>query len=89
LEDIMKIAIFAAALATAALTMPAPGHAAEYKWCAQYGGRDGGGGRNCGFSTLAQCRATVSGIGGYCEVNPRYAGNQRRTRSTTGSAVHD
>jgi len=42
-----------------------------YPWCAQYGGWDGGG-RNCGFSTYAQCRATVSGAGGYCEVNPMY-----------------
>ena len=29
-------------------------------------------GRNCGFSTYEQCRATVSGIGGYCEVNSMY-----------------
>jgi hypothetical protein len=42
-----------------------------YPWCAQYGGWDGGG-RNCGFSTYEQCRATVSGIGGYCETNPMY-----------------
>jgi hypothetical protein len=39
-----------------------------YPWCAQYM-RDG---RNCGFSTYEQCRATVSGIGGYCEVNAMY-----------------
>ena len=42
-----------------------------YPWCAQYGGWDGGG-RNCGFSTYEQCRATVSGVGGYCEENPMY-----------------
>ena len=42
-----------------------------YPWCAQYGGWDGGG-RNCGFSTYEQCRATVSGVGGYCEANPMY-----------------
>ena len=24
---------------------------------------------NCGFTTLEQCRATVSGVGGFCEVN--------------------
>ena len=42
-----------------------------YPWCAQYaGGGDGGGGaRNCGFWTYEQCMATVSGIGGYREVN--------------------
>jgi len=42
-----------------------------YPWCAQYAGA-GIGGRNCGFSTYEQCRATVSGAGGYCEVNPMY-----------------
>jgi hypothetical protein len=41
-----------------------------YPWCAQYG-RDGGG-RNCGFSTLEQCNAAISGNGGYCEVNAMY-----------------
>ena len=39
----------------------------EYPWCAQYTGGEEGGGRNCGFSTLEQCRATISGIGGSCE----------------------
>jgi hypothetical protein len=44
----------------------------EYPWCAQYGGGEMGGGRNCGFSTLEQCRATTSGIGGSCEPNLFY-----------------
>ena len=48
--------------------------AIEYPWCAQYTGKDGGG-RNCGFSTLEQCRATVSGIGGFCEPNLFYPGS--------------
>jgi len=38
----------------------------EYLWCAQYGGGEMGGGRNCGFSTVEQCLATVSSIGGFC-----------------------
>jgi hypothetical protein len=44
----------------------------EYPWCAQYTGGEDGGGRNCGFSTIEQCRATVSGIGGSCEPNLFY-----------------
>ena len=41
-----------------------------YPWCAQYGGRGGdGGGRNCGFWTYQQCRAALSGNGGYCVVH--------------------
>jgi hypothetical protein len=39
-----------------------------YPWCAVYGG-DAGGASNCGFLTIEQCRATVSGIGGFCEPN--------------------
>jgi hypothetical protein len=46
-----------------------------YRWCADYsGGGLGGGGTNCGFVTLEQCRATVSGIGGFCSPNPFYDG---------------
>src|SRR5689334_21313791 len=39
-----------------------------YKWCAVYGGADNGG-TNCYFMTLEQCRATVSGAGGFCQPN--------------------
>jgi len=46
-----------------------PAAADPYKWCAQYSGNTG---RNCGFVTIEQCRATVSGIGGFCEPNPFY-----------------
>jgi hypothetical protein len=60
-----------AALALAAFARAAA--AIEYPWCAQYGGMDDGG-RNCGFSTYAQCMATVSGIGGGCEHNLFYEG---------------
>ena len=42
------------------------------RWCAQYSGRVGGGATNCGFFTLEQCRATVSGIGGFCVINQFY-----------------
>jgi hypothetical protein len=41
-----------------------------YPWCAQYSGRAGG--TNCGFVSYEQCRATVSGVGGYCSLNPWY-----------------
>jgi hypothetical protein len=48
-----------------------------YRWCAVYSGRMGGA-TNCGFITLEQCRATVSGIGGFCQPNPFY--NPRKPR---------
>jgi uncharacterized protein DUF3551 len=52
-----------------------------YPWCAQYNTR--GGARNCGFTTWEQCRATVSGIGGFCIENAFYqpgAGYRARNR---------
>jgi hypothetical protein len=48
-----------------------------YPWCAVYSGGAEFGGSNCGFLTLEQCRATVSGIGGFCEPNQFY--NPRRS----------
>jgi hypothetical protein len=35
-----------------------------YKWCAV---DSSSGGTNCGFVTIEQCRATISGRGGACE----------------------
>jgi hypothetical protein len=64
-----------AIVATSAFVQPAA--AIEYPWCAQYSG-SGGGARNCGFSTIEQCRATVSGVGGFCEPNGFYTGPTER-----------
>jgi hypothetical protein len=67
-------------LAAIASMSATPARAAiEYPWCAQYGGGEEGGGRNCGFSTLEQCRATISGIGGFCEPNLFYPGSASDT----------
>ncbi|MEA3028497.1 MAG: hypothetical protein QOF91_3782 [Alphaproteobacteria bacterium] len=48
-----------------------PAHADPYRWCAQYGGR---GATNCYFVNLAQCRAAISGNGGFCTPNNFYDG---------------
>jgi Protein of unknown function (DUF3551) len=45
--------------------------AQNYPWCAVYGGNEGAG-ENCGFSTFAQCMATLSGMGGFCNRNTQY-----------------
>jgi hypothetical protein len=68
--------IVLAALVWAALPCPSELRAYEmpydpYPWCAVYSG-DAGGASNCGFLTIEQCRATVSGIGGFCEPNQFY-----------------
>jgi Protein of unknown function (DUF3551) len=59
-----------------------------YPWCAQYGGGEEGGGRNCGFSTLEQCRATISGIGGFCEPNLFYPGSASDTSQRKRKRQH-
>jgi len=64
---------FLAALAFAALGLVVdvqPSRAEiTYPWCAQYGMQ---GTSNCGFATLEQCRAALSGNGGYCDQNPMF-----------------
>ena len=75
----MKTITTAFFLALVLLVGLAPPARAEiyYPWCAVYGGKSGGG-TNCGFSTIEQCRATVSGIGGFCNPNPFYTGPAKR-----------
>ena len=47
-----------------------PAAADPYKWCAAYQN----GSNNCGFTTIEQCRASVSGVGGSCAPNQFYTG---------------
>jgi hypothetical protein len=64
-----------AALAVALPVSNAPANALPYDpypWCVDYSAGNGGGGSNCGFLTIEQCRATVSGIGGFCVPNQFY-----------------
>jgi hypothetical protein len=68
-----------AGLLLAVLLHTGSAHAQSYPWCAQYSGDVGG--QNCGFSTLQQCRATVSGIGGFCYENTTAQFNQYRRRN--------
>ena len=65
-----------------AVLAPSLSHAYEkpfdpYPWCAAYAGGGGFSATNCGFLTLEQCRAAVSGVGGFCEPNQFY--NPRRS----------
>jgi hypothetical protein len=68
-----------AAVSAAAMTAIAPSAvASEYPWCLAYTG-EAGGSKNCGFSTLEQCRASASGNIGFCEANLFYEGPAERT----------
>ena len=58
----------------AVFTPSGPAQADPYRWCADYTVMGGIGARNCYFMTLEQCRATVSGVGGQCVLNPFYDG---------------
>ena len=81
-------AIGIAAIASLAAVATPARAGIEYPWCAQYGGADDGGGRNCGFSTLEQCRATISGIGGSCEPNLFYPGSASDSSQSKGKRQH-
>jgi Protein of unknown function (DUF3551) len=47
-------------------------------WCANYSPDNG---TNCGFYTIEQCRAAISGVGGHCTPNPFEAGTDPRRRN--------
>ena len=72
--------------ACAAAAPAQAGPAFNYPWCAHYMMQNGP--KNCGFTTLAQCWQTVSGIGGFATpIRPMYqASRRRRSQSGTGWA---
>jgi hypothetical protein len=59
---ILSVAVTFAALFLSTIEVRADG-----TWCAHYG--TGLEGMNCGFYSFQQCRATVSGVGGFCQAN--------------------
>lgn len=76
----IRIALAASALAiglAATDTARAQQQPDPYPWCAEYTGGGLDGAKNCYFLTLEQCRAAVSGVGGYCGPNPFYTGPER------------
>jgi hypothetical protein len=50
-----------------------PAAADPYKWCAA----NRNGSNNCGFTTIEQCQASVSGVGGFCQPNQFYTGPEK------------
>lgn len=69
----MRQALICVSLAITAFAVEgrSTAQAQNYPWCAYY---KGGGGTSCGFTTFEQCLASVSGIGGTCNRNPRATG---------------
>jgi hypothetical protein len=72
---LMHASIVAAAglLAPCALAT-SPAAADPYRWCAVYSTSGDDNGTNCYFMTIEQCRAAVSGNGGFCTPNNFYDG---------------
>ena len=72
----MRIAL-AAALTVAALSFSAnPSKAGEGPWCAIISIGPGAVYEDCQYWTFEQCRPNVlAGNRGFCNLNPRYAGN--------------
>jgi hypothetical protein len=62
--------VIAVVSVTSLFLIAGPAAADPYRWCAV----ERTGGTNCGFTTIEQCRATVSGIGGFCQPNSFYTG---------------
>ncbi len=56
-----------------------PAAADPYRWCAVYGTSGDDNGTNCYFVTIEQCRAAVSGNGGFCAPNNFYDGRSVTT----------
>lgn len=78
----MRFATMAALamVAAGAATMagPTPAAAYDYPYCVQ--GRGIGIPGDCSYQTYAQCMASASGRGLYCNVNPRAALNHQQPR---------
>ena len=80
----MRLAITAFAILVAS-SLTGEAKADPYRWCAEYGGGRGGG-TNCYFMTIEQCRAAISGNGGFCRQNGFYTGDDKPRRRSSRSS---
>jgi Protein of unknown function (DUF3551) len=65
----MRTLLFMLAILGVTAEIGSPAQAQNYPWCADYAGF---GSQNCGFTTLQQCQAALSGNGGFCNANTQY-----------------
>jgi len=66
----MRFVLFVFSVIAATTVLNTPTKAQNYPWCALYDME--GGGQNCGFTTLQQCQAALSGGGDFCQPNTQY-----------------
>jgi len=60
----VRLSIWTACLLIAAPMLGGSAFGQSARWCAI---DNVGGGTNCGFVSIDQCRASISGVGGVCE----------------------
>lgn len=68
----MKPSLFVLGILAAIVCVEKPAEAQSGGWCAYLNGGGHDGSRECGFTTLQQCLATVRGVGGNCSPSPYY-----------------
>jgi hypothetical protein len=83
-EITMRTLLFLLAIFAVTAGIGTSAQAQNYPWCAQYSGL---GGTNCGFTTFAQCMATLAGMGGFCNANTQYVPPRRATGAACPQAV--
>jgi hypothetical protein len=67
LAVLLRAAIVLVAIVLASFGMPTALHAQQAPYCAQF---SDGTSPNCSFATLQQRNASISGVGGVCNLNP-------------------
>jgi hypothetical protein len=70
---IPALAILTAVTVLAASEAPAQTFGGNAPYCIQYFRWGGGIDINCGYTTLAQCQGTASGLSAMCFANPYFA----------------
>jgi Protein of unknown function (DUF3551) len=65
----MRTLLFMLAIFVVTAGIGTQAQAQNYPWCADYAGF---GSQNCGFTTIQQCQAALSGNGGFCNANTQY-----------------
>lgn len=69
----MRKIMLALALVGAAISLGSVQARASYDYPYCFVSRSTGSPGDCAFTSYAQCMASASGRGGYCNINPRYA----------------
>jgi hypothetical protein len=67
LAVLLRVAIVLVAIVLACAGMTTALHAQQAPYCAQF---SDGTSPSCSFATLQQCNASISGVGGVCNLNP-------------------